>query len=540
MMDTSRLETMTRSTRSLMVFCGIFYLAAVALLYVGVVRRTGGHFTYALDDPYIHLALAENLAHGHYGINPTEFTSPSSSIVWPFLLAPFAGTRFFGFVPLFWNLIFGVIAAVLIGYSIARYPPQQDERGFMPWWQQAVTAVLLLFAANLAGLTMLGMEHVLQVMLAVCCAIGLIEALSGRPIPRWCLPAAIVAPMVRFEDLAVTLAVCIALAGFRRWKAAFAVFGLSLVPLIAFSVFLKSKGLPLLPLSVLVKGHAATTTNPVRAMVNEIVRYGLYLDVRNSDHYPVVIFFLIFAGLAWRTPQRERRAVFAGAAVLAGLQLTIGHFNWFHRYEVYALIVLALLCMRVLAERPKFMFGFFALGLLFCATPYIDGTAVTTAGALRVYEQQFQMHRFVTEFYHGDYAVNDLGWVSYQRRPGVYVLDIYGLASLEAWRQPNKTAAWMENIVREHGIKLAMVYPNPEWNHIPTSWNGMGEMCLSLPDPGFLGERCVVFYSTTPHEDSALRLQLAEFAKTLPPGVTFTLGGYHPEETKWVGSRNER
>ena len=39
------------------------------------------HFTcgviYSLDDPYIHLALARQILHGHYGINPGEFAAPS-------------------------------------------------------------------------------------------------------------------------------------------------------------------------------------------------------------------------------------------------------------------------------------------------------------------------------------------------------------------------------------------------------------------------------------------------------------------------------
>lgn len=42
---------------------------------------------YTLDDPYIHLSLAENLLRGHYGVNLDEVASPSSSILYPFLLA---------------------------------------------------------------------------------------------------------------------------------------------------------------------------------------------------------------------------------------------------------------------------------------------------------------------------------------------------------------------------------------------------------------------------------------------------------------------
>ena len=52
--------------------------------------------------------------------------------------------------------------------------------------------------------------------------------------------------------------------------------------------------------------------------------------------------------------------------------------------------------------------------------------------ALYVYEQQFQMHRFLANFPGRIVAVNDLGLVSYDRPPGLYVLDLWGLASPEA------------------------------------------------------------------------------------------------------------
>ena len=42
---------------------------------------------YTLDNPYIHLSLAENLLLAHYGVNLDEVPSPSSFILYPFLFA---------------------------------------------------------------------------------------------------------------------------------------------------------------------------------------------------------------------------------------------------------------------------------------------------------------------------------------------------------------------------------------------------------------------------------------------------------------------
>ena len=65
-----------------------------------------GMFVYTLDDPYIHLSLAENIINGHYGVNANEYSAPSSSILWPFIIAPFSSFEYF---PLFINITFSII-----------------------------------------------------------------------------------------------------------------------------------------------------------------------------------------------------------------------------------------------------------------------------------------------------------------------------------------------------------------------------------------------------------------------------------------------
>ena len=234
--------------------------------------------------------------------------------------------------------------------------------------------------------------------------------------------------------------------------------------------------------------------------------------------------FLIFVGLTWGATTRRRRFIFGAAAALGGLQLLIGPFGWFHRYEVDASIFLVFFCMRVLAERPGFLFGYFALGLLFCASPYIQGTEDTSAASLEIYRQQYQMHRFVTDFYDGDYAINDLGLASFERRPGAYVLDVAGIGSAEAAGQQGKTADWMEGIVRRHGIHLAILYP--EWFDIPRSWTPVARMCEPNEQRVIVSQRCVVFYSTTPDAAETIRVDLKRFVPTLPPEVLFYFG--HP------------
>ena len=87
-------------------------LLVVGYLGVSSTHRNEGEFTYALDDTYIHLAVAKNLgAHGTWGINPGEFSSCTSSILWPLLLALFGAAMPWGEqVPLALNLLAGVVS----------------------------------------------------------------------------------------------------------------------------------------------------------------------------------------------------------------------------------------------------------------------------------------------------------------------------------------------------------------------------------------------------------------------------------------------
>lgn len=67
----------------------LLFVLPVSVLLLSVLAINGGTLIYTLDDPYIHIDLARQIFAGHYGINPGEFSAPSSSVLWPFILAPF-------------------------------------------------------------------------------------------------------------------------------------------------------------------------------------------------------------------------------------------------------------------------------------------------------------------------------------------------------------------------------------------------------------------------------------------------------------------
>ncbi len=449
------------SRRTLVSIAISVYLLLCAAVMVAICRMTGGHFLYPLDDAYIHLALAQNLAHGHYGINPSEFTSPSSSLLWPFLITPFANTPWHRFVPLVLNLLCGCFAAGMLASCVARWLPK------LAAWQQLTLTGLLLFCANLVSLSILGMEHVVQIALAVACALGVVAALEARSIPGWAVAGAVIAPSIRYEDLSLTLALCLALCGLKRCRTAAAVFCASIAPLLVFAAFLRSKGLPALPMSVLVKGDAFANAS-FAARFFHVIQSNLKEDLTHIVvRSPTFLLLFFFAWQTFAARTRLHRFVFAGALAVAVLESTIGRFGWFHRYEVYALIFLLLLAINILAQGPRPRVVWIFLLLLWTAPMYLKGTILTPYGSRAVYLQQYQMHRFETKFHPGNFAVNDLGLTGFERRPDAYLLDLGGLASEEAARNAAKTPDWLAAAAARHQANLAMVYP--EYFRIPST-----------------------------------------------------------------------
>jgi hypothetical protein len=157
--------------------------------------------------------------------------------------------------------------------------------------------------------------------------------------------------------------------------------------------------------------------------------------------------------------------------------------------------------------------------LLLCATePYVRSTFLSPWAGRGIYEQQFQMHRFVQDYYRRPVAVNDLGWVSY-RNPH-YVLDLLGLASesVRATRMREPLPGWPEVFTRAHGVGLAMIYTPWFAQVLPASWQPVAQLHVAH-EPVTAPFGTVTFYATSTAAAPAVLAALHEFAATLPAAV---------------------
>jgi hypothetical protein len=502
---------------------GYLLIAIYLLMSLGMFcliwRATGHHFNYSLDDPLIHLSVAQGIAGGTYGINPGETSSPSSSVLWPFLLAPFVHRSFSLWVPFAVNTILSIAACFLLSGYVRRWYFDRNPRVSLLF--QLALAVLLVIAANLVGLTYIGMEHVLQVLLVIGCCWGIMEAYNGNPVPRSVLVMAALAPAVRYEDLAFTLAVALVCLAQRRPRAAALTFGLSLVPLLGMSWFLHAHGLGFLPNSVLLKGGGDYTgPNPLLFHLRSF-GLNLYLYFRNPGRTPITLMVILVGILAWQKRHDALRFRILLAVLLAcGLMMLIGPYGWFYRYDVCLRVFAFLVLLGALAEMKRFTpLAALALAAV-AAVTYLNPLRDTPEFAREIFVQQRQMARFAGDYYRGNVAVNDIGWVSYTANHRYYVLDLFGLASPEAMKA-KKTTEWMDDITRRHQIGLVMIYK--DWfPPAPPSWREIGELKLTQGRRLFVAGTTVTFYATPEADLPHLQAQLADFARTLPAGASMT------------------
>jgi hypothetical protein len=446
----------------------------------------GGSFTYTLDDPYIHLALAKNIMLGSYGINPGEPAAPSSSIIWPFLLAPFSvfPGPFFELVPLVVNLLCLSAFICILNALFADLPTRL----------RLVTMACVVLSLNVFGLVFNGMEHELQVALVALIVLSLV-----RRHYRYFFVAATILPFVRYEGLAISLPVLIYSFYSVNRRNSLQALIVIVIGMCSFSLWLHQQGLGYLPSSVLAKSSHQGVVSTLKNLKANLVSYGFMVPV---------IYWL--SQYYWRR-DRDLALVVISATLL---HLLFGQFGWYGRYEVYWLAFVLLLTLRAafdwaaLAQRLYIVVAFVALlPLVFFALTF-DTLTVPLASS-NISNQQGRMAAIARAL--GEpVAINDLGLMSL--RSGVYVLDLGGLGSLAALkaRQAGAGSAWIEFAMESKRIKYAFVYDDAITDR-PAGW-------LKVATLELLEERItpawdtVSFYATDPASATKLREVIEHYA----------------------------
>ncbi len=511
--------------KSLYQICGaILVTAGVAFCVLAVLARTDGLLVYALDDPYIHLAVAENLAAGHgYGINPGEAASPSSSILYPFLLVPLVAMGLGHLAPFALAFVGALGCAWLMGDLVWRAYNDAGPAQYVP--EPLIVLPLALLCANVIGLTLTGMEHTLHVWASLAILLGVIALRSEHPAPRALVLGIIFAPLLRFEGMALSLAALVMLAFTGRLRLSLSLAGVIVAAFLAYLAYMSSLGLPWLPSSVMTK-HAASAAMLGEGQGNPVMLLASNVTAALAEARPPLLLFgiaLFIIALIRENPARsetDRRVIWCvGFATVA--HLLVGQYGWWSRYEVYIVAVLVGALLFVYRDifsaslaSTRARFGATVLSLLAVCGAYLNTTLLTPAASENVYAQQYQMHRFSTEFYPSRFAANDIGYLAYDNP--AYILDLWGLGSEEArkaaadgQRTPDEVRALSEAKQIDYAMLYNIWFPlgvPGEWCHIAN----LRSPVVSTAAP------VVSFYLANREEEAAFREALDAFKATLP------------------------
>jgi len=508
----------------------------IAVLLVLSLRQNQGHLVYALDDPYIHMAIAKNFAqHGVWGITEYGFTSSSSSLFWTLLLS---FIYFCGGVQevtplLILNIIFATFTVCLIYALLKRYK--------IPSFYTFAVLLLIIFFTPLPALIFGGMEHTLHIFITISFVYLAAQILSkDKSNFLECSLLLILAPivtMVRYEGLFLILVVCALFAVRKHLSYSLILGGLAIIPIAIYGMISISNGWYFLPNSVLLKGNA-----PVLSLMG-IGKFFYHVGAQmvGTLHILILVFLALFLFIfqfdKQKTLWKDSTAMLTIFIVTTLLHMLFARTGWFFRYEAYlvalGIFVIAIGLREYLPEKlsvdfdksfiPKYVA--IVLLILIVISPLAERGLIslirTPQATTNIYEQQYQMGLFLKQFYQGEsIAANDIGAINFLA--DIKCLDLWGLGSLEvarAKRDGNYDTQQIYNLARQKKVKVAIVYDHwfEGYGGIPSQWSKVGEW--KITNNVVCGGDTVSFYAVDPEEESKLIENLRIFSSQLPKDI---------------------
>lgn len=521
---------------SLLKIAPLFIAIAVLTVIVAIILdksliRTGGHLIYALDDPYIHMAMAKNFArYGVWGVTRYEFTSSTSAPLWTFLLAI---TYFIFHVNDLAPFLLAFSSAVLL-LVFAFWMCRQEHLGKL-----ATTLLLvgLVLSTPLATLVFVGLEHALHLLFTL-----LVAYLASRVLSRDASPimsALLVAllPFLilsRYEGLFLAGAIISLLLVRRMWTMGAVFLGLAVLPVWAYGAISVANGWNWLPNSILVK--SALPPNPQAFFANMWTQLVTVPALGGLLVLAVILFLLNSRGRVWTSSNLMLVLFFLTSL----FHLAFARVGWFYRYEAYLIGLGWTACALTLFDllpRLKNADLLRQVSVAFILLLAVGGASFTLAAralvAMRsipqasqnIYEQQYQAARFVFRYYSGATIIaNDIGAISYFA--DVRIIDVVGLATrYTAERQMAHIALDGDELAAyasSQGVQIAFLYDSLYTangkNHLPGQWNRISRW--TIQNNIAAGDPTVSIYAVDETGIEQLRAHLQEFSTILPPTVS--------------------
>ncbi|MEP6682724.1 MAG: hypothetical protein ABJA35_05660, partial [Parafilimonas sp.] len=386
----------------------------IVLIELNVLHFTNGILIYPLDDTYIHMSIAKNLAlHNNWGISANEFQSASSSILYTLLLSGLF--KLFSvniLIPFIINLIAGIILLFVIQHRL-----QKENISF---FSQFIILLLVIFFTPLPIIIISGMEHTLQCLFSFlfiftfCDWIGNENTLSKKvKLPTSLFFYGIAICSLRYEGLFIIAVACCTLLYYKKIIPAFVLGFISVLPLIIFGIFSILKGSYFLPNSVLLK------SSPVEVSGNGFTNYisNILIDKLTLAKTGITalatqrlllilpLVYLMFSQQIKNIISFKLITIFLVVCTL--LQLSFAATGWFYRYEAYLILCSTVFASILLAKyfrewrlrEKKMLLPIMLFVAIILVFPLILRSTAAYSKAsqacINIYEQQYQMANFV-------------------------------------------------------------------------------------------------------------------------------------------------
>jgi hypothetical protein len=507
-------------------------LLPIAVIEWRVLHATHGVLAYPLDDTFIHMAVARNLAIEHFwGIANHTFASTSSSPFYTLLLAALFSV--FG-VHIAIPLVINLLASILVLVVMQRWLKRQKVSPV----GQVLILLFVNFLTPLPLLVISGMEHTFQLLFTFLFVFSFADAIQKDGRLSWTLYLyGALMVTTRYECLPILGLVGLILLVRRQWVPAIVLGAVSVLPITLFGLYAMSKGSYFMPNSVLLKAGLPHTLDGMVRFVADDIWFKMFFSPRDYNFLAAqrLLLLLPLTYLLFLPTVRENRGYRYILIILMGAVLAHVAFAYpanFPRYEDYlvacSVLIVGVLIAKYSRDLPLAGLkggGWVAEALLVVLLmPLFIRSEKTFQKSkqycLNIYEQQYQMSQFVHTYYDSTpVAFNDIGAISFYSRGDK--LDLWGLASLEVARAKKGnywTPGFADSLIREHQTRLAIIYDTwfdpallHRWTKI-ASWHNQHNVIL--------GDDSVSFFAIHSEDTATLRKNLELYQPLLPADVT--------------------
>lgn len=511
----------------------------VALIEMQVIHLTNGTFIYPLDDTYIHMTIAKNLAaYGSWGVAPHQFQSASSSILYTLILS--ACFKIFSanaLIPFIINLITGIVLLFVIQNRL-----KKENIGA---FAQLIILLLIIFFTPLPILIISGMEHTLQCLFSFLFIFSFsdfvqsgIQKKINQLLPNTLFIYGLIICTLRYEGLFIIAIACCVLLYYKYFKTAVILGFISVLPLVIFGFISVLKDSYFLPNSVLLKASPVELSgSSFSNYIYDVLVEKLTLAKTGITALATqrLLILLPFVFVLFKKQLKEflsYQLVILFLSICTLLQLAFAKTGWFYRYEAYLIlcsvvvvsIIIVKLYKALRLRENKALLPVIALATFFLFFPLIlrSSAAFTkaTQACVNIYEQQYQMGDFIKKYYDTDIiAVNDIGAVSFFNNSEI--IDLWGLANMQvakAKKENKATPAYLNSVVKEHQVDFAIVYDSWFDSTLLKHWRKVADW--TIENNVICGDATVSFYAVKQSNDSLLKKNLEHFRQQLPADVS--------------------